>query len=55
MEGAAVMMVSKRFKIPCVQIRTISNRVEQRNKTKWDISLAVSNLNKEAQNYIENL
>lgn len=55
MEGAAVMMVSKRFKTPCVQIRSISNKVEQRNKANWNISLAVSNLHQEIQNYINSL
>ena len=45
MEGAAVFTVCKNFNIPCVQIRSISNKVEKRNKENWDIPLAIQNLN----------
>ena len=55
MEGAAVMMVCQQFEIKCVQFRGISNLVEERNKENWNISLAISNLNKEVNNFIHNL
>jgi futalosine hydrolase len=45
MEGAAVFVVCKEFNIPCVQIRSISNKVEKRNKENWNIPLAIQNLN----------
>ena len=44
MEGAAVFAVCDKFNIPCVQIRAISNKVEKRNKEKWNIPLAIQNL-----------
>ncbi|MBT6808807.1 MAG: futalosine hydrolase [Flavobacteriales bacterium] len=52
MEGAAVFQVCKKFKIPCVQIRSISNKVEIRNKENWNLELAISNLNKEVEKII---
>lgn len=47
MEGAAFFYACKSLKVPCVQIRCISNYVELRNKAAWDIPLAVQNLNQE--------
>ena len=55
MEGAGVFMVCEYFSIPCVQIRAVSNIVEERNKNKWNISLAVENLNIEIDKIISNL
>ena len=55
MEGAAVFKVCEEFDIPCIQIRSISNKVEVRNKSKWDINLAISNLNIEVEKIINNL
>ena len=45
MEGAACFMVCEKFNIPCMQIRSISNKVERRNKDNWDLPLAIKNLN----------
>ncbi len=45
MEGAAFMLVCKKEKIPCAQIRAISNFVERRNKKNWNILIAIKNLN----------
>lgn len=45
MEGAAVFMACKRDSIPCLQIRSISNYVEERNTGSWNIPLAISMLN----------
>ncbi|PCJ23284.1 MAG: futalosine hydrolase [Flavobacteriales bacterium] len=44
MEGAAFLYVCMIEKVTCTQIRTISNKVEKRNKDNWDIPLAVKNL-----------
>ena len=45
MEGAAFHYVCLCEKIPFIQIRSISNYVGERNKEKWNIVLAVDNLN----------
>ncbi|WP_293311350.1 futalosine hydrolase [Pedobacter sp. UBA5917] len=45
MEGAAVFYAAKQLNIDCLQIRSISNYVEPRNKDNWKIGLAVKNLN----------
>lgn len=46
MEGAAFMFACENECIPYVQIRAVSNYVEKRNKDKWNIPLAIENLNK---------
>ena len=46
MEGAAFLFACNEEKVPCVQIRSISNFVEERNKSLWNIAIAVENLNK---------
>lgn len=43
MEGAALHYVGLMGNIPFLQLRTISNLVEKRNKSKWDVSLALRN------------
>jgi futalosine hydrolase len=45
MEGAAFFYVTFQYRIPCLQIRAISNFVEHRNMGKWQIPLAIKNLN----------
>ncbi|MEE2954151.1 MAG: futalosine hydrolase [Bacteroidota bacterium] len=55
MEGAAFMMVCQKFKIKCVQLRGISNLIEERNKENWNSSLAITNLNKEVNHFINSL
>lgn len=45
MEGAAFFYACNQTGTPCLQIRSISNYVERRNKEKWNIGLAVKNLN----------
>ncbi len=47
MEGAAFFYACKSAKTPCLQIRSISNYVERRNRASWNIPLAVNNLNTE--------
>ncbi|MBY0244089.1 MAG: futalosine hydrolase [Sphingobacteriaceae bacterium] len=55
MEGAAVFYACENKKIPCLQVRCISNYVEPRNKLNWNVPLAIENLNKWAIDYLENL
>lgn len=45
MEGAAVFYACQQLNIPAMQIRSISNYVEPRNRESWQIGLAVKNLN----------
>ena len=55
MEGSAVFKVCEEMKIPCIQIRSISNKVEKRNKKNWNLDLAISNLNIEVEKIISTL
>mgnify|MGYP001194787213 FL=1 len=55
MEGAAVFKVCEEMKIPCIQIRSVSNKVEKRNKESWNLPLAISNLNIEVEKIISTL
>jgi len=45
MEGAAVFFACQRMGIPVLQLRSISNYVEPRNRANWNIGLAIKNLN----------
>ena len=45
MEGAAFFYACNQFNLPSIQIRSISNYVERRNREKWNIGLAVAELN----------
>lgn len=47
MEGAALHHVCLMEKVPFMQIRGISNYIGERNKTKWAIKDAVTNLNQQ--------
>ncbi|MEN9369148.1 MAG: hypothetical protein RI952_13 [Bacteroidota bacterium] len=53
MEGAAFLFCCMKENIPCVQIRSISNFVEKRNKDNWNIPLAIENLHKEIIKILE--
>ena len=44
MEGAAFFYVCLMEKVPFIEIRAISNYVEERNKENWNIPLAINNL-----------
>lgn len=44
MEGAAFFYICSRENIPFMAFRSISNRVEPRNREKWNIRLALNNL-----------
>jgi futalosine hydrolase len=45
MEGAAFLMSCAASGVACAQVRAVSNYVERRDKAKWNIPLALSNLN----------
>ena len=55
MEGAAFHYVCLQQKINFLQLRCISNRVGERDKSKWKIKEAIENLNKELIKIIDNL
>jgi futalosine hydrolase len=55
MEGAAFLYACLSAGIPCTQIRAISNRVEIRDKSMWDIPLAVRNLNVVLSDFLSEL
>lgn len=44
MEGAAFYYVCHQEKLPCLQIRGISNYVEPRNRKNWKVDLALSRI-----------
>ena len=54
MEGAAVFYCCAQTGTPCLQIRSISNYVEVRNRDNWKIGLALNNLNNWAINFLTN-
>lgn len=55
MEGAAFHYVCLQQNIPFMQLRSISNKVGERDKTKWKIKEAVDNLNKELIKLVDSL
>lgn len=46
MEGGAVFFVCMKMKVNCIQIRSISNYVERRNREAWKIGEALESLTK---------
>lgn len=44
MEGAAFFLTCNSFKIPCVQIRAVSNHIPGRSPDKWNTGLAQKNI-----------
>lgn len=54
MEGAAVFYCCTQLNIPCIQVRSISNYVEERNRDSWKIGLAIKNLNDWAIEFLTN-
>lgn len=55
MEGAAVFFVCSKLKVPFIELRSISNYVERRNREAWNIPLAMDSLKKTLQHVIETL
>ncbi len=55
MEGAAVAQVALTYGVDCLEIRSISNMVEDRNLAAWDIPLAVAQAQRFLLKFIETL
>lgn len=53
MEGAAFFYACNQYNVPCIQIRTVSNYVEKRNRDNWNIPLAIKNLNNFAVEFLK--
>ncbi len=53
MEGAAFFYVCQQLGVSYYQIRSISNKVEEREKMNWDIPLAIGNLNEKLNEIID--
>lgn len=49
MEGAALHYIALQEKIPFLQIRSLSNYIGERDKEKWRMKEAITNLNRELQ------
>ncbi|WP_207421751.1 futalosine hydrolase [Desertivirga brevis] len=55
MEGAAFLFACREVDIPAVELRSISNYVEPRNRDSWQITLAITNLNDTLIRFVEHL
>jgi futalosine hydrolase len=55
MEGAAVAHICAKYAVPMIEIRGISNIIEDRNLKNWNIPLAVSNCCKAVNEVIRRL
>jgi len=55
MEGAALHYVARESNIPFIQIRSISNYIGERDKSKWQMKTAIDNLNQTLLQYIDRL
>lgn len=55
MEGAAIAHICCMYDIPCIEIRGISNLVEDRDISKWDIQRAAANCQKAVIDFIGRL
>lgn len=55
MEGAAFFYACEQAKLSAIQLRSISNYVEDRDRTKWEMDLAINNLASKTMEIIEDL
>lgn len=55
MEGAAFIHAANTCNWKAIQLRSISNRVEKRNRDNWNFPLAIQNLNDILQNILNEL
>lgn len=55
MEGAAFYLACQQNKWRCLELRAISNYVKRRNKSEWNVSLAITNLNHLLIQYIQSI
>jgi len=53
MEGAAFMYACMIARVPFAQVRSISNFVEKRNRSAWNMSEAIRNLSETALNILD--
>lgn len=53
MEGAAFFYACQLVGLPFLEIRSISNYVEPRNREAWDLALAIGNLNTVLQHLLD--
>ncbi len=52
MEGAAFFYICSQEKVPFLALRSVSNKVEPRDKNKWNIPLAIDNLSEKLSEFI---
>jgi futalosine hydrolase len=52
MEGAAIAHICTRYGVPMVEMRGISNIVEDRDRGRWNIRLAADNCQQAAQDLL---
>jgi futalosine hydrolase len=55
MEGAALHYTCLMEKIPFIQLRSISNYIAERDKTKWDMKRSIINLNQALIHLVETI
>jgi futalosine hydrolase len=55
MEGAALHYIALQEKIPFLQIRSLSNFIGERDKSKWQLKEAIAKLNHELQHILTKL
>ncbi|WP_142601204.1 futalosine hydrolase [Solitalea koreensis] len=55
MEGAAFFYVCLQENVKFIQLRSISNHVEKRNRANWDIPLAIKHLNNYLIEYVNKI
>lgn len=53
MEGAAFFYACLEEGIPFIEIRSVSNYVSERDKSRWDVPLAIKNLNKTLDQFLK--
>ena len=51
MEGATFFYICSRENFPFLALRSISNKVETRNKDNWNIPLALNNLSEKLEDF----
>lgn len=55
MEGASVFYAAHHAQIQCLQIRSVSNYVERRNRDNWQLGKAIGTLNRWLDNFLTGL
>jgi futalosine hydrolase len=55
MEGASIAHVCRLYNTPCVEIRGISNRVDDRNRADWDIGTSSANCQRAVIEFLQSL